>query len=182
VVVAAVLTGVAALRDAVGPGDAQRPARPYGSVTATPTVLQEGWGTRTPSRAAIEAMWEWVRASSGTLDTVTTVTHQVRPRVQDALTARDVGDIRFYCSQMVAPVTVEMSAIVDTPDPDLSRAMQSVVDSARDIEARCATLAEPPDQASLDALHDAFGRVASNLDAMVRIVDRDATIMQRAGR
>ncbi|KUI22017.1 hypothetical protein AU195_06875 [Mycobacterium sp. IS-1496] len=182
VLFAAMLTGVTALRDAVGPQDTPPSAPARGSVTATPTVLQEGWGVRAPTRAAIEAMWEWVTASSGTLDTVTTVTHQVRPQVQDALTARDVGDIRFYCSQMVAPITVEMSAIVDTPDPDLTRAMQTVVDSARDVEARCAALAEPPDQASLDGLHAAFGRVASDFDAVVRIVDRDATIMQRAGR
>ncbi|WP_231737666.1 hypothetical protein [Mycobacterium sp. IS-1742] len=178
----AMLTGVTALRDAVGPQDTPRSAPERGSVIATPTVLQEGWGVRAPTRAAIEAMWEWVTASSGTLDTVTTVTHQVRPQVQDALAARDVEDIRFYCSQMVAPITVEMSGIVDTPDPDLTRAMQRVVDSARDVESRCAALAEPPDQGSLDALHAAFGRVASDLDAMVRIVDRDATIMQRAGR
>ncbi|MDA4105470.1 hypothetical protein [Mycolicibacterium monacense] len=182
VLAAAMLTGVTALRDAVGPQNPQRPPLARSSVTATPTVLQDGWGVRTPTRAAIEAMWEWVTASSDTLKTVTEVAHQVRPQVQNALTARDVGDIRFYCSQMIAPITVEMSAIVDTPDPDLTRAMQTVVVSAHDVEARCASLRDPPDQPSLDALHAAFGRVASDLDAMVQIVDRDATIMQRAGR
>jgi prophage DNA circulation protein len=182
VLAAAMLTGVTVLRGAVDPPDAQLPEPVRGSVTATPTVLREGWSAQTPTRAAIEAMWEWVMASSDTLDTVTEVTYQVRPQVQSALTARNVEDIRFYCSQMVAPITVEMSAIVDTPDPDLTRAMQTVVDSARDVEARCATLREPPDQDSLDALHAAFGRVAADLDAMVRIVDRDATIMERAGR
>jgi hypothetical protein len=182
VLAAAMLTGVTVLRGAVDPQNPQGPAPVRGLVTATPTVLQEGWGVRTPTRAAIEAMWEWVMSSSDTLDTVNEVTYQVRPKVQDALVARNVEDIRFYCSQMVAPITVEMSSIVDTPDPDLTRAMQTVVDSARDVEARCTTLREPPDQASLDALHAAFGRVATDLDAMVGIVDRDATIMERAGR
>lgn len=178
----ATLTGVSALRDAVGPQSPQRPPLARSPVTATPPVLQDGWGVRTPTRAAIEAMWQWVRASSETLETVTEVTHQVRPQVQNALTARNVGDIRFSCSQMIAPITVEMSAIVDTPDRVLTRAMQTVIVIARDVEARCASLQDPPDQPSLDALHAAFGRVASDLDAMVQIVDLDATIMQRAGR
>lgn len=139
-------------------------------------------GVRTPTRAAIEAMWEWVTASSDTLETVTEVTHQVRPQVQNALTARNVDDIMFYCSQMIAPITVEMSAIVDTPG---SRSDQGDADRHRQRTRRRGALrvpSGPPDQPSLDALHAAFGRVASDLDAMVQIVDRDATIMQRAGR
>ncbi|KUI27601.1 hypothetical protein [Mycobacterium sp. GA-2829] len=160
----------------------EHPASVGGSITATPTVVQEGWGVRAPTRAAREAMWEWVTASSGTLDTATEVTRQVRPQVQDAIAARDAAAIKFYCSQMLAPITVEMSGIVDTPDPDLTRALQTVVESARDVEGRCAVLPDPPDQTALDALHTAFGQVASDLDAMVRIVDRDATIMARAGR
>jgi hypothetical protein len=180
VLVAAMLAGVMALGDAGGPF-AQRPTV-RSPIAAAPEVAHEGWGVREPTRAAIEAMWEWVNASGATLGTVTEVTSQVRPRVLDAMAAGDVGDIKFYCSQMLAPITVEMSAIVDTPDPDLTRELQTVVADARIIEGRCAALQEPVDQVSLDALHAAFGQVAADLDAMVRVVDRDTTIMERAGR
>ncbi|TFV60284.1 DUF2510 domain-containing protein [Mycobacterium sp. PS03-16] len=163
-----------------GPDRLAAPTRE--SVASTPTVLQEGWGARPPTRAAIEAMREWAVASSGTLDTVTEVTFQVRPRVEEAMAAADVADITFYCRQMVAPITVEMSAIVNTPDPDLTRALQSVVASARDVEQQCAALPDPPDEASLEALHAAFGSVASSLEEMSGIVDRDAAILERAGR
>jgi hypothetical protein len=178
--VAATLAGVMALGDAGGPFAQHSPVR--SPIASAPEVAHEGWGVREPTRAAIEAMWEWANASRATLDTVTEVTSQVRPRVQDAMAAGDVDDIKFYCSQMVAPITVEMAAIVDTPDPDLTRALQTVVDGARAVEGRCAALQGPADQTSLDALHATFGRVASDLDAMVHIVDRDATIMERAGR
>lgn len=151
-------------------------------VASAPTLLHEGWGTRPPTRAAIEAMREWAVASSGTLDTVSEVTFQVRPRVEEAMAAGDVADIKFYCRQMVAPITVEMAVIVNTPDPDLTRALRSVVDSARNVERQCAALRDPPDEASLEALHAAFGSVVSSLEEMSRIVDRDAAILERAGR
>lgn len=182
VLVAATLTGVTALRDSGGPPGRESPFPLATPAAAAPELMQAGWSAREPTRAAIEAMWEWANASSDTLDTVTEVARQVRPRVREAMAAGDVDDIKFYCSQMLAPITVEMSAIVDTPDPDLTRALRTVVDSARDVEARCAALRRPADQASLDGLLAAFGRVASDLDAMVRIVDRDAAIMERAGR
>lgn len=180
VLVATMLAGMMALGDAGGPFAQPSPVR--SPIAPAPEVVHEGWGVREPTRAAIEAMWEWVNASSATLNTVTEVSSQVRPRVLDAMAAGDVDDIKFYCSQMVAPITVEMSAIVDTPDPDLTRALQTVVADARAVEGRCAALRQPADQASLDALHATFGQVASDLDAMVHVIDRDTTIMERAGR
>lgn len=99
----------------------------------------------------------------------------------DAMSAAaNRGDIRSAkasCDEIAQQLAGRIPKALPTPDPDMTAALQSVIDAGHTLAARCAALTSPAPADAVHQVDQAVGHLGASLAVMGNVVQRDAVVI-----
>jgi TPR repeat protein len=100
----------------------------------------------------------------------------------DAMDHRVAIAIRAACNKSADPLINQLPAELPTPDPDLTRALQALIDDANEMRWAGRDLSDPLTAKQLETIQCRLGDIASSMHAVRSIYDRHCEILESAGR
>jgi hypothetical protein len=150
----------------------------YGDSTDTPV----GWGARPPNAEEIDAMVDWLDGPGASVGEAIEAAESAIGEFIDAMDHRDAIAIRAACNKSADPLINQLPAELPTPDPDLTRALQALIDDANEMSWTGRGLSDPLTAKQLETIQSRMGDIASSMHAVGSIYDRDCEILESAGR
>ena len=169
VAVAAVLAGCGANTDTTA--TRTETATPTASAARTvlgPGSVPGGWGDVRPDVPAIHAMAQWVGQRSRLMIANMSEAQIALDNVVAAKNDGDVSAMKSACQQVSEQLTVQLAAHLPTPEPDLTHALQSVVDAGATFATKCDALTDPARSSDLQSLWEALLTVSSAMTTATR--------------
>jgi TPR repeat protein len=150
----------------------------YGDAAAPPP----GWYARPPSDDQIDAMVEWLDGPGIGVEDVFEASGAELDEVNEAFKRGDEAAVRGACDRITRLIIEELPAALPTPDPDLTRALQALIDDGNELRWAEGELADPPTPHQREALQSRFGDLMSSLHAVASIFEHDCDILDSSGR
>jgi hypothetical protein len=141
-----------------------------------------GWGARPPSDDQMDAMIDWLDGLGAGAEDAFEASGSALDQVIAAFKAGDETAIRTVCTDITRVLTDELPAVLPTPDPDLTRALQALIDDGNELAWASRDLTEPLTPMQREALQSRFGDLVSSLHTVASIYERDGDILEAAGR
>ena len=92
----------------------------------------------------------------------------------------DVSAVKSACQQVNEQLTIQLAAHLPTPEPDLTHALQSVVDAGATFATKCDALTDPARSSDLQSLWEALLTVLNEMTTADSIFQRDQRILEGA--
>jgi hypothetical protein len=146
------------------------------------TAMPAGWGTRPPSEEEMDAMLEWLDGPGTGLEDVFEASGPALDEVTDAFKHGDEAAVRTACTKVARLLTDELPASLPTPDPDLTRALQALIDDANEMSWAQRELAGSPTPQQRETMQSRLGDIATSIHALLTIFERNDGILESAGR
>ena len=146
------------------------------------TEMPAGWGATQPGDDDMDAMAEWL---DGPGDDAEQVFDAAGSALDDFVAAFKAGDeftVRAVCDKISCLITDELPALLPTPDPDLTRALQALIDDGNELRWTRREFADPLTAAQRETLQARLGDIASSMHAVGSIYERDCEILESAGQ
>ena len=147
-----------------------------------PTATPPGWGAQPPSEEQIDAMVEWLEGPGAGAEQAFEASGSALDDVIAAFKAADETAIKAVCDKITHLLTEELPTVLPTPNPDLTRALQALIDDANEINWASGELADPLTPQQREALQSRFGDLVSSFHMVASIYERDGDILDAAGR
>lgn len=146
-------------------------------MAAGTALAPDGWSQTPPNLVQVKAMSVWMKShidgGAGMLGTVVATI--------DAMNAAaDKGDIRgakASCDDVAQQLATRIPTALPTPDPDMTGALQSVIDAGHALSAKCAALSDSPPADAVHQVDQAVGHLGAALAVMGNVVQRDAVVI-----
>ena len=94
----------------------------------------------------------------------------------------DEAAVRGACDRITGRIIEELPAALPTPDPDLTLALQALIDDGNELRWAESELADPPTPLQREALQSRFGDLMSSLHAVSSIFEHDCALLDSTGR
>ena len=150
----------------------------YEDSTETPA----GWGARPPSDEEMDAMLDWLDGPGASVADAIEAAESAIEDFIGALDHRDAMAIRAACNKSADPLINQLPAELPTPDPDLTRALQALIDDANEMSWASRDLSDPLTAKQLETIQSRLGDIASSMHAVGSIYERDCEILESAGQ
>ena len=142
-----------------------------------------GWGVRPPSDQEMDAMHDWFYGPGAVLDEAFRTLDSAIDEIMDGTSKwRDETSLRALNAQLSRLVTDALSGGLPTPDPDLTRALQGVLDDADEFRWTDRELATPLTPEQRETLLSRTSSLGASIAAAGSIFVRDLEILEAAGR
>lgn len=140
-------------------------------------LAPDGWSKAPPNLAQVNDMSAWMKnhidGGAGLLGSVVATI--------DAMNAAaNKGDIRrakASCDDVAQQLATRIPKALPTPDPDMTAALQSVIDAGHAVSAHCAALTNSPPADAVHEVDQAVGHLGAALAVMGNVVQRDAVVI-----
>jgi hypothetical protein len=149
--------------------------------TPTPTLVPGGWGDTPPSRDAMEEMGRWALASIGGVKAAVDESLKAIDRFDALQKSPDVDAAKAGCKDMTQPIDIKVGAHIPTPDPDLTNALQAIIDDARNVATSCEMALTDPSATNKNTFDASVDKLKSDFRAAGDIMVRDGKILTAAG-
>jgi hypothetical protein len=146
------------------------------------TATRAGWGVRPPSDEEMDAMVEWLDGPGIGVEEAFEASGSALDEVTDAFKRGDEAAVRAACTKITRLLTDELPAAMPTPDPDLTRALQALIDDANEMSWAERELADPPTPQQRETMQSRFGDLVLSVHTVASIYERDGDILESAGR
>ena len=154
------------------------PSTPVRVPMAEGTALApDGWSKTPPNLVQVANMSAWMK---GHIDGGGTLLGSVMTTIDAMNAAADKGDIgaaKASCDDVAQQLATRIPTALPTPDPDMTAALQSVIDAGHALSARCAALTNPPPADAVHEVDQAMGHLGAALAVMANVVQRDAVVV-----
>jgi TPR repeat protein len=150
----------------------------FGESTETPG----GWGVRPPNDEAMDAMVEWLDGPGAVLGEAVETTHTALTEMSNSSQRTDEAAVRAMYDKVCRRLIDELPAILPTPDPDLTRALQGVIDDANEWSWTDRDLSDPLTPQQRETLHSRLGALLSGFQVVSSVFERDLAILEAADR
>jgi TPR repeat protein len=149
----------------------------YGDSTQTPA----GWGLQPPDDEAMDAMVDWMSGPGVVVGEafdagLTAIIEVGRSDSRTEAAGRAV--YRDVCGRFIE----ELPAVLPTPDPELTRTLQGVLDDANEWVWTDRELSDPLTPQQRETLQSRCGELLSRVQVVGSILERDIGILEAAGR
>ena len=144
----------------------------------------DGWGVRPPNDEAMDAMVDWMDGPGVVVIDVFEATgaefDELRERdsSQPVHAAVGMAVTRKMCSRFID----ELPALLPTPDPELNRVLQGLIDDAHEWSWTDRELSDPPTPQQRETLSSRGGALLSRMQVVSSILERDFAILEATGR
>ena len=154
------------------------PSTPVRVPMAEGTALApDGWSKTPPNLVQVNDMSVWMKSH---IDGGGELLGSVLTTIDAMNAAVDKGDIRGAkdsCNDVAQQLATRIPKALPTPDPDMTAALQSVIDAGHALSARCAALTNPPPADAAHEVDQAMGHLGAALAVIANVVQRDAVVI-----
>ena len=150
----------------------------FGDSTKTP----RGWGLQPPTDEELDAMVDWMNDSGVVVgeafeNAITAVNEAINSAHRaDEAAARAM--IRNICRRFID----ELPAVLPTPDPELTRVLQGLLDDANEWSWTDRELPDTLTPQQRETLQSRSGELPSRFQVVSSLLERDIGILEAAGR
>ena len=127
-------------------------------------------------------MLEWLDGPGARVGEANEAAESAIAEFIDAVDHRDAMAIRAACDKSADPLINQLPGELPTPDPDLTRALQALIDDANEMSWASRDLSDPLTAKAVETIQSRLGDIASSMHAVGSIYDRDCEILESAGR
>ena len=121
---------------------------PLASTTSTArrdsTLVSEGWGAKPPSDKEIDAMVDWLDGPGTSAGAAMGDAASALDEIMDAMRVRDTSALKAASMKPARTLGNQLPGVLPTPDPDLNRALQAVLDDGIELNSAIQAFADPP--------------------------------------
>jgi hypothetical protein len=150
----------------------------FGDSTQTPT----GWAVQPPTDEEMDAMVDWMEgpgvvvgeAFEAALDSII----EVGTSSERVDLAAGRATFRNACGRFID----ELPAVLPTPDPELTRVLQGLIDDANEWNWTDRELSDPLTPRQRETLESRSGELLSRVQVASSILQRDFAILEETGR
>ena len=97
--------------------------------------------------------------------------------MNQALGDLDLPKLRSACQGITDSLTIRLPASLPTPDPDLTNALQFLVDDGTELKSACDELDDPPTDGQLTAVEDAMHQLGADMRTAGTIINREGDLL-----
>jgi TPR repeat protein len=144
--------------------------------------MPAGWGARPPSDEEMDAMVEWLDGPGAGVEDAFVASDSALDEIINAFKRGDGAAVRAACNKITRVLTHELPAALPTPDPDLTRALQALIDDGNELSWADRELAGPLTPQQRETMQSRCGDLASSLHTLASIYERDGDILESADR
>lgn len=143
------------------------------------SVNSDGWGANPPDNAAMGKMFAWMTVGGGrdVKNALTDMADAIK-RLPGALRDQDSASVIALCNSVSEPLTARLPAGAQTPDADLTSALNSLVQDGSALQTTCDTLPRLTAREQEDALKAPLLQIVKDGRLAQMILDRDFGIFR----
>ena len=108
------------------------------------TLVSEGWGAKPPSDKEIDAMVDWLDGPGTSAGAAMEDAASALDEIMDAMRVRDTSALKAASMKPARTLGNQLPGVLPTPDPDLNRALQAVLDDGIELNSAIQAFADPP--------------------------------------
>jgi hypothetical protein len=150
----------------------------FGDSTQAPT----GWGVAPPTDEEIDAMVDWLDGPGDVVAEAFDSAFTLLIEMGESPQRPDEGAVRALLNKICHRFIDELPTVLPTPDPELTRVLQGLIDDANEWSWTDRELSDPLTPQQRETLHSRSGELLSRVQVVSSILERDFAVLEAAGR
>jgi hypothetical protein len=138
-----------------------------------------GWGAEPPTEDEIAAMADWLDGPGAVAEETIEVATRAMDAINDALRVRNTSALKAATMELGRTIAGRLAAVLPSPDPDLNRAVQAVIDDGNELNLVVQAFSDPPTPDQISEFQDRISDFVSALDTLGWTYQRDGKIIDR---
>jgi hypothetical protein len=154
-------------------------AAPEPSPTTRPSspLTSDGFGATPPTSEKLREFGRWMDGPGQGAEAATDAAAKGFARMNQANNAGDIAGFSNACPGVTNPLTIRLPASLPTPDPDLTNALQFLVDDGKALKTACEAFDKAPTEGHLDAVTEAIQQLGADMTTAGEIIIRNGDLL-----
>ncbi|HJT91660.1 MAG TPA: hypothetical protein VJ777_06905, partial [Mycobacterium sp.] len=136
-----------------------------------------GWGAEPPNDDEIDAMAHWRDGPGTSVDAAMEVVAPGMDAITDAMRTRDTSALKAASAHIARTLADRLPTALPTPDPDLNRALQALIDDGDELNAAIQAIADAPTPEQMHTVQSRVMDLVSTAGTLMWTYERDGEII-----